>query len=1100
MNTLKGYKIEELVERFKNGETLRSISSDTGIYRKTLSKLMKENGLKTKKERTESCYEVYDAERFKTDENHYYVAIDRKDETVKIYDVNNKSGKITRYLFEKYGIEPYKIYQSRKFYQEHKEYWYEKYFNFVLLEKEKKEILIPYGYWNNKENCFEEAKKYKNKHQLRINSYGCYKSLKRNGWLEEAAEEFFEESKLYIDFFKKNHSVYVYEINGLNACYVGRTNNITRRDKQHRKGILKHGVIEYDNLYKFCKDNNVEIPNYKILIEDIDAPTSQEQEAFWVNKYREDGCNVLNKAAVGLGVGSLGSVLKWTYEKCKEEALKYKTRNEFKTKNQSAYIVSVKNGWIDEFIPLIKKENGYWNNFENCKEEALKYYNISELALYNAACYHACLKNKFIDILFPKKVKKCPYCDYETNDIENQKGYFENHLRRVHNKTVNEYLKEYPMDEDYFKNAKDDDNEKYVVCQICGERLKRIDWKHLNKHNITQEEYIKRFGIDSTLANETKNKMSNIMKETNLHIENSYESLGEKEIKEYIRSKGFECNKNRSILKGREIDIYIPSLSVGIEFNGLQYHSEKYGHKGKYYHSNKENDCLSNGVILYQFFEDEYNKRREVLFKKIDEILGFKEDIPIDVNDFKIDCKVNDDNLVNEFIIKHSLFLYENTDMQLFVYDNNENVVGVFCFDLIDIDYVELKQFACLYNEEEMLRMILDYIHKHDKINKVITYAERRLFNVDKENIYNKLGFEAVGYGEPTFSYYFSKGMFRNCRVSKSYIEEFKDIDLEECDKIWNTGTILYELTKYTSKKFKSNNDKIWVAIDKKDNSKKFYDANNLSGALSRHLLKTYGVKTPTEEERINYFIKHYKYWFEDYFDFIEVEKIKKVKKRFTKPCGYWNDKEICFNEAKKYKNLGELITKGKGCYDSIVRHGWKEEVVNRFYKQFEEDLHKNYLDYNSKVHMVYAYEIVLTDKKVCYIGRTTNMRRRHNQHKNGCYSHKKYIYDNLYKFCKENNIDMPYPKILEENLTARESQEREEYWLNHYKNNDWKALNKGAVGLNKGSLGAKLKWTYEKCKEEAMKYKKRTHFRDNSVIAYNVCRKNKWLDDFFPK
>ena len=798
MNTLKGYKIEELVERFKNGESLRSISSDTGINRIYLSKLMKENGLETKKEHTESCYDVYDAERFKTDENHYYVAIDKKDETVKIYDVNNKSGKISRYLSEKYGIEPYNTYQSRKFYQEHKEYWYEKYFDFVLLEKEKKEKIErkPPKFWDNKDNCFEEAKKYRNKKQLQNESYGCYMGLKRNGWYEEAAEAFYDLSIHYMDYSVKAHFVYVYEIKELNTCYVGRTNNLTRRDKQHRKGIFSHGKIVYDNLYKFCKDNNVEIPNYKVLVEKIDAPTSQEQEEYWVNKYKEDGWNVLNKAAVGLGVGSLGAVLKWTYEKCKEEAEKYVSRADFRKGNQSAHNAALKNGWIDEFHPVVKKENGYWNNFENCKEEASKYKTIREFAKNNAFAYHACLNNNFIDKLFPKKVKKCPYCGYETYDVDNKNGYFETHLRRVHKKTVSQYLKEFPNDEEYFRQGDKvipNDEESYVICKICGERLKQMTWRHLKKHDITVDEYIKKYGINTMLTKESRKMLSDAMKEYHSRNEKPkvVENKVEVEFNEYIRSKGFECNNNHFIMKGNEIDLYIPSLRIGIDFNKTMRHYKK---NEKYYYLNKQKECLMNRVVLYQFFEDEYNKRREVLFRKIDEILGIKEDIPIDVNDFKIDCNVNDDNFVNEFITKHSLFLYENTDMQLFVSDNNENVVGVFCFDLIDIGYVELKQFACLYNEEEMLRMILDYIHKHDKINKVITYSERRLFNVDKENIYNRLGFETVGYGEPTFSYYFSRGMFRNCRVSKSYIEEFKDIDLEECDRIWNSGTIFYEL------------------------------------------------------------------------------------------------------------------------------------------------------------------------------------------------------------------------------------------------------------------------------------------------------------------
>ena len=43
---------------------------------------------------------------------------------------------------------------------------------------------------------------------------------------------------------------------------------------------------------------------------------------------------------------------------------------------------------------------------------------------------------------------------------------------------------------------------------------------------------------------------------------------------------------DRTILGGKEIDILIPSYSLGIEYDGLYFHSEKDG-KGPEYHYNK---------------------------------------------------------------------------------------------------------------------------------------------------------------------------------------------------------------------------------------------------------------------------------------------------------------------------------------------------------------------------------------------------------------------------------------------------------------------------------------------------------------------------------
>ena len=45
-----------------------------------------------------------------------------------------------------------------------------------------------------------------------------------------------------------------------------------------------------------------------------------------------------------------------------------------------------------------------------------------------------------------------------------------------------------------------------------------------------------------------------------------------------------------------------------------------------------------------------------------------------------------------------------------------------------------------------------------------------------------------------------------------------------------------------------------------------------------------------------------------------------------------------------------------------------------------------------------------------------------------------------------------------------------------------------------------RIKWTYENCMEESKKYNTRTEFNKGNGSAYDVARKNGWLDDFFPK
>lgn len=84
----------------------------------------------------------------------------------------------------------------------------------------------------------------------------------------------------------------------------------------------------------------------------------------------------------------------------------------------------------------------------------------------------------------------------------------------------------------------------------------------------------------------------------------------EDEIALYVESLGVKCERNnRSALKGFEIDIYIPSKKLGIEFNGSYWHSEV--HKLPDYHKKKNDKAYSNGIRLIQVFEHEWKDDKD---------------------------------------------------------------------------------------------------------------------------------------------------------------------------------------------------------------------------------------------------------------------------------------------------------------------------------------------------------------------------------------------------------------------------------------------------------------------------------------------------------
>ena len=278
------------------------------------------------------------------------------------------------------------------------------------------------GYWLKKENCENAAKQCRNRREFYHKFSTAAKKSRQNNWIDEFAEKYFSKEINYNSFEKEVHCVYSYEFKETNSVYVGRTTNIKRRDCSHRSDIK-------DTVFKHSKNEDVEIPQPKILIENINGEKSLELEEYWVIQYKKIGWNILNKSKTGIHSGSLGSsIRKWSYETCKTAASLCKNKEEFKKKYSRAHNVSRENAWIDEFFPYNdKKINGYFDKIENCKKESKKFSSIMEIRKKYPFLYQKISKNKWTEEIRiyinenkekRKIAKKTVLCFNEKNSIK----------------------------------------------------------------------------------------------------------------------------------------------------------------------------------------------------------------------------------------------------------------------------------------------------------------------------------------------------------------------------------------------------------------------------------------------------------------------------------------------------------------------------------------------------------------------------------------------------------------------------------------------------------------------------------------------------------
>lgn len=251
----------------------------------------------------------------------------------------------------------------------------------------------PYRYWQIKENCWKEALNYETIGDFAGGKYHmAYESARIHGWIDEICSHM---KKLGNRCHK---CVYAYEFSD-NSVYVGITYNIEERNNSHLNLISK----KISSVGNYIIKTNL-TPILKKLTDYIFVDDAVILEKEYVIAYKNNGWKILNQMKTG-GVG-IGSII-WNFEKCRIEALKYMSRNDFRIKSNGAYDAAHKNGWLNEICEhmLIKRKyRNYWN-FENCKIEALKYNKNIDFIKGSSGAYDAAYNNGWLKEITKHMIK-----------------------------------------------------------------------------------------------------------------------------------------------------------------------------------------------------------------------------------------------------------------------------------------------------------------------------------------------------------------------------------------------------------------------------------------------------------------------------------------------------------------------------------------------------------------------------------------------------------------------------------------------------------------------------------------------------------------------
>ena len=288
---------------------------------------------------------------------------------------------------------------------------------------------------------------------------------------------------------------------------------------------------------------------------------------------------------------------------------------------------------------------------------------------------------------------------------------------------------------------------------------------------------------------------------------NKSTSNGEKELIKYLSNFVEVEAHNRNILKdNKELDIYIPSLKIAIEYNGLYWHSEL--SKDKHYHKDKTKECSNKDIKLIHVFEDEWLNKNNIVKSRLLNIIGitktkyFARKTTIKVVNISDERNFLEQNHIQGYVaskICYGLYL-DNKLISIMSFGNLRKNLG----NESKENFYELLRFCNLNNTTVIggASKLLKHFIKIYKPIEIISYADIRW---SSGNLYEKLGFSFVKNTEPNY-YYLIGGKRKNrfnyrkdILVSK-YGCSIDDTEHNFCYnkgwyRIYDCGMKLYKLT-----------------------------------------------------------------------------------------------------------------------------------------------------------------------------------------------------------------------------------------------------------------------------------------------------------------
>jgi len=302
------------------------------------------------------------------------------------------------------------------------------------------------------------------------------------------------------------------------------------------------------------------------------------------------------------------------------------------------------------------------------------------------------------------------------------------------------------------------------------------------------------------------------------HPRFTHVSKGEEEvfnfIKESIKNEhvhGSYFGLIRSQKTGRplELDVYIPSRKLAIEYNGIYWHSSAVKEDPVNYHLHKTEECEKLGIRLIHIFEDEWKYKQEIVKSRLAAIIGYTKNFNR-IHARKCTIHKIDSKTKNTFLEENHIQGPDASKIKLGAFYKDE-LVSVMTFGHGNIsrggkpdqkNIWELSRFCSKLNHiiPGIAGKFLKYFQRNNIWTEIYSYADRRWSN---GHLYLSLGFKCTNISRPNYWYITETGIKRIHRFNlRKKPDEPKDIPEwklrydQGFQQVWDCGNIRFSLYK----------------------------------------------------------------------------------------------------------------------------------------------------------------------------------------------------------------------------------------------------------------------------------------------------------------